>query len=820
MLISYDWLKEFVDVDISAAECAKVLTSIGLENGPLEMVESIRGGLEGLVVGEVLTCVPHPNSDHLHLTTVNTGGPEALKIVCGAPNVAAGQKVVVATVGTKLYMGDQELVIKRSKIRGEESFGMICAEDEIGIGDSHEGIIVLPADAPVGLPANKYYGLESKAVLEVDITPNRADALSHYGVARDLAAWLKTRGNNVELRRPSVEAFKVDNRNLNIDVEILNTEACPRYCGLTMTGVRVKESPKWLQDRLRLIGQHPINNVVDITNYLLHESGQPLHAFDAAKIKGNKVVVRTLPEGTPFVTLDGVERKLSDQDLMICNAEEGMCVAGVFGGRDSGVTEQTTDLFLESAYFNPVWVRKTARRQGLNTDASYRFERGIDPANTVYVLKRAALMIKELAGGQIAGDIVDCYPSKIDDFVVDFTYDKCHKLIGEVIPEAKIKKILTALEIKILEEHQDRLKLLVPAYRVDVQREVDVIEDILRIYGYNSVETGNGLRTSLSYTRHPDSNRLQQLVSEQLTASGFNEVLNNSLVSSAHYEGLNTFPLSACVRLLNPLSKDLSVMRQSLLFGGLQNLAYNINRKNQDLRLYEFGNCYQYQAEKKTAGNSLAAYEESMHLGLWLCGDRNPIHWMQPASALSFYDLKAYVHNILLRLGLEPEKLDINEVPTGEIFTQALCYNSKPGKNLLTMGAVNPVILQAFDIDQEVYYADINWENLLKTLKINETSYKELPRFPEVRRDLALLLDESVSFSMIENIARASEKQLLKSLRLFDVYEGKNLPAGKKSYAVTFVLRDENQTLTDERIDVSMQKIIKNLQSQLGASLR
>ncbi|MDD4362127.1 MAG: phenylalanine--tRNA ligase subunit beta [Bacteroidales bacterium] len=820
MLISYDWLKEFVDVDISAAECAKVLTSIGLENGPVEMVESIRGGLEGLVVGEVLTCIPHPNSDHLHLTTVTIGGPEVLQIVCGAPNVAAGQKVIVATVGTRLYMGDQELTIKRSKIRGVESYGMICAEDEIGIGDSHEGIIVLPADTPPGMPATKYYGLESRAVLEVDLTPNRADALSHYGVARDLAAWLKTQGKTVQLRRPSVEAFKVDNNNLNIEVEVLNTEACPRYCGLTMTGVRVAESPKWLQDRLRLIGQHPINNVVDITNYLLHESGQPLHAFDAAKIKGNKVVVRTLPEGTPFITLDGVERKLSAQDLMICNAEEGMCVAGVFGGKDSGVTEQTTELFLESAYFNPVWVRKTARRLGLNTDASYRFERGVDPANTLYVLKRAALMIKELAGGQISSEILDCYPHKIEDFVVDFTYDKCHKLIGEEIPATKIKEILAALEIKILEEDQDRLKLQVPAYRVDVQRDVDVIEDILRIYGYNSIQTGDGLRTSLSYTRHPDSNRLQQLISEQLTAAGFNEVLNNSLVSSAHYEGLETFPQSACVRLLNPLSKDLSVMRQSLLFGGLQNLAYNINRKNQDLRLYEFGNCYQYRAEKKTAENSLAAYDECMHLGLWLCGDRNPIHWMQPASALSFYDLKAYVHTVLLRLGLEPEKLEISEVSTGDIFAQALCYSSKSGQYLLTMGAVKPTILQAFDIDLEVFYADIHWDNLLKALKINKTSFKELPKFPEVRRDLALLLDQSVSFSMIEDIARTSGKQLLKSLRLFDVYEGKNLPAGKKSYAVTFVLRDENQTLTEERIDVCMQKIIKNLQSQLGASLR
>lgn len=820
MLISYDWLKEFVDIDISASECAKVLTSIGLENGPVEMVESIPGGLEGLVVGEVLTCVPHPNSDHLHLTTVNTGDPEVRQIVCGAPNVAAGQKVIVATLGTKLYMGDKVLTIKRSKIRGEESFGMICAEDEIGLSDNHEGIIVLPADAPVGLPANKYYGLESRAVLEVDLTPNRADALSHYGVARDLAAWLKTQDKSVKLRRPSVESFKVDNRDLNIEVEIHNSEACPRYCGLSMTGIQVKESPKWLQDRLRLIGLHPINNVVDITNYLLHESGQPLHAFDAAKIKGNKVVVRTLPEGSPFVTLDGVERKLSAQDLMICNEGEGMCVAGVFGGQDSGVTEQTTDLFLESACFNPVWVRKTARRLGLNTDASYRFERGVDSSNTVYVLKRAALMIKELAGGQISSEIVDCYPRKIEDFVVDFSYEKCNKLIGQTIPAAKIKEILTALEIKILEENQDQLKLQVPAYRVDVQRDVDVIEDILRIYGYNSIQTGQGLKTSLSYTQQPDSNRLQQMVSEQLTASGFNEVLNNSLVSSAHYEGLSTYPLSACVQLLNPLSKELSVMRQSLLFGGLQNIAYNINRKNQDLRLYEFGHCYQYQSDKKSSDNSLAAYNESMHLGLWICGNRNPIHWMQPASALSFYDLKAFVHNILLRLGLEVEKMEISESSADDLFSQALSYAGKSGKELLSIGIVRPNLLQAFDIDTEVYYADINWDNLLKAIKTNHYSFRELPKFPEVRRDLALLLDKSVPFSMIENIARASEKQLLKSLHLFDVYEGKNLPEGKKSYAVTFVLQDDKQTLTDQRIDISMQKIIKNLQTQLGASLR
>lgn len=820
MIVSYDWLKEFVDIDISPEECARVLTSIGLENASLEMVESIRGGLEGLVVGEVLTCRPHPNSDHLHLTTVNIGGSEALPIVCGAPNVAAGQKVIVATVGAKLYQGDQEWSIKRSKIRGEESLGMICAEDEIGIGDSHEGIIVLPADAPVGMPAGQYYGLESRAVLEVELTPNRADALSHYGVARDLAAWFKTQGKKAELRRPSVEAFRVDNQDLRIEIEVLDTEACPRYCGLTLTGVKVQESPKWLQDRLRLIGQQPINNVVDITNYLLHETGQALHAFDAAKIKGNKVVVRSLPEGSPFVTLDGVERKLGEHDLMICNAEEAMCVAGVFGGLDSGVTEQTTSVFLESAYFNPVRVRKTARRLGLNTDASYRFERGMDPANTMYVLKRAALMIKELAGGQVSCDPLDHYPSIIEDFVVDFSYEKCHKLIGQVIPPAKIKEILSALEIQILEEDHDRLKLQVPAYRVDVQRDVDVIEDILRIYGYNNIQTGQSLKTSLSYTQHPDSNRLQQLVAEQLTAQGYNEVLNNSLVSSAHYEGLNSYPLRACVSLLNPLSKDLNVMRQSLLFGGLQNMAYNVNRQNQDLRLYEFGHCYSYDASQKQAEQSLAAYTESLRLGIWLCGDRNPVHWMRAAETLSFYDLKAAVHAILQRLGLEPETLKQQAAGADDLFVQSLSYQSSSGLDLLKMGKVQPAICARFELEDEVYFADIDWHNLLQAGKNNRLSYQELPKFPAVRRDLALLLDKSTPFSSLEAIARESEKKLLKSLRLFDVYEGKNLPPDKKSYAVTFVLRDDKQTLTDERIDRCMQKIIKNLQTQLGASLR
>jgi len=819
MNISYNWLKEFVDFNLSPEETANALTSIGLENGTIEEVETVKGGLEGLVIGQVLSCESHPDSDHLHLTKVDVGQAESLSIVCGAPNVAAGQKVVVATVGTKLYDGDQSFTIKKSKIRGHESFGMICAEDEIGIGTSHDGIIILPETAQVGMTAKEYYGIKSEYVLEVDITPNRADAASHYGVARDLYAYLKQTDVSVELKRQSVDDFKVDNHSYPVKVVVENTEACPRYAGITVSGVKVTESPKWLQDRLRLIGVRPINNIVDITNYLLHETGQPLHAFDGAKIKGDEIHVRTVVEGTPFKTLDEVDRKLSANDLMICNTDEPMCIGGVFGGVDSGVTEATTKVFIESAYFHPIWIRKTARRYGLNTDASFRFERGIDPQNTLYVLKRAAMMIKDIAGGMISSDIVDVYPTPIEDFKVSLSLDKTNKLIGKVIEPEKVKSILSALEIKILSEQNDVLELSVPSYRVDVQRDVDVIEDILRIYGYNNVKFSDSLKSNISYSVKPDSHRIQNLISEQLTATGFNEILNNSLTSVAYYADLQSFPAAESVMIMNPLSSDLNSMRQSMLFGGLESLAYNRNRRKPDLKFYEFGNCYHFNESKRNPENRLAPYSEEFHLALWLTGNKGAQTWIHTEEKSTFYELKAYVENILARLGIKRDALVVDEC-TDDIFANALSFSTRGGKLVLKMGSLQASLLKKFDIDADVFYADIQWNDLLNMTKKLNVSYTELSKFPEVRRDLALLIDKSVRFSEIEKIANATERKLLKGVSLFDVYEGKNLPEGKKSYAVSFTLQDESQTLNDKQIDAVMGKLIKNFEQQIGATLR
>ncbi|MFA6795147.1 MAG: phenylalanine--tRNA ligase subunit beta, partial [Proteiniphilum sp.] len=653
MNISYNWLKEYLHFELSPQETADTLTSIGLETGSVEEIQTIKGGLEGLVIGKVLTCVDHPNSNHLHLTTVDIGdGGEPLDIVCGAPNVAAGQKVVVAPVGTKLYAGNEEFTIKRSKIRGEESLGMICAEDEIGIGTSHDGIIVLPENAPVGTPAKDYYNVKSDYVLEVDITPNRVDAASHYGVARDLAAQLLQAGKPCKLTKPSVDTFAIDKKEGGIEVVVENQEACPRYSGLTIRGVSVKESPDWLKNKLLLIGLRPINNIVDITNFVLHETGHPMHAFDAAQIKGNKIVVRTLPNETKFVTLDEQERTLSDRDLMICNTEEGMCIAGVFGGLHSGVTENTKDIFLESAYFHPTWVRKTARRHGLNTDSSFRFERGADPNNTVYVLKRAALLVKELAGGEIEGEIQDVYPEPIVQQEVTLSYKKTNALIGKVIPRETIKNILQSLEIAITHENEEGLTLRVPTYRVDVTRDVDVIEDILRIYGYNNVEISDALKANLSYQTPTDrKHKLQTLISEQLSANGFGEIMNNSLTKKSYYEGLESYPAAHCVSLVNPLSNDLSVMRQTLLFGGLESIAYNRNRKQGDIRFYEFGNCYRYDADKKREDKILAEYAEETRIGLWICGKRTHKNWASAEEQSSVFELKAHLENVLKRLG-------------------------------------------------------------------------------------------------------------------------------------------------------------------------
>ena len=820
MNISYNWLKEYVDFDLTPEEVAAALTSIGLETGGVEEVQTIKGGLEGLVVGEVLTCEPHPNSDHMHITTVNLGQGEPVQIVCGAANVAAGQKVIVATLGTKLYDGDECFTIKKSKLRGVESNGMICAEDEIGVGTSHDGIIVLPDDVVPGTLAKDYYDIKSEYVLEVDITPNRADACSHYGVARDLYAWLVQNGRKATLKRPSVEDFHVDNHDMDIEVAVENAEACPRYAGVTIKGVTVKESPEWLQNKLHLIGVRPINNIVDITNYILHAYGQPMHCFDADKIKGGKIVVRTCAEGTKFVTLDEAERTLSERDLMICNAEEPMCIAGVFGGLDSGTTESTKDVFLESAYFHPTWVRKTARRHGLSTDSSFRFERGIDPNGVIYALKAAALLVKELAGGEIASEIKDVYPSPIADFNVELPFAYVNSLIGKEIPRETVKNIVSSLEMKIVEETDEVLSLQVPPYRVDVQRPCDVVEDILRIYGYNNVEIPTSVKSCLSVKGDVDKSvKLQNLVSEQLVGCGFNEILNNSLTAAAYYEGLESYKPENLVHLMNPLSNDLNVMRGTLLFGGLESIQHNANRKNADLRFFEFGNCYHFHAEKKNPEKVLAAYSEELHLGMWITGKRVSNSWAHADENASVYELKAYVLNIFRRLGVNFGGLVFGNL-TDDIYSVAVSVHTRGGKLLATFGVISKKIQKAFDLDNEVYYADLNWKELMKAIKGNAVTYREISKYPAVKRDLALLLDKKVQFVEIEKIAFETDKKLLKSVELFDVYEGKNLEPGKKSYAVSFMLQDENATLNDKQIDKFMQKLIKNLETKLEAKLR
>ena len=756
----------------------------------------------------------------MHVCTVDLGSGEPQQIVCGAPNVAAGQKVIVATLGTKLYDGDDCITIKKSKLRGVESFGMICAEDEIGVGTSHDGIIVLPDDTPVGMSAADYYGIKSDWLIEVDITPNRADACSHYGVARDLYAWLVRNGHKTSLHRADVSAFAVDNHDMDIDVVVENAEACPRYCAVTLTDCEVKESPEWLQQRLRAIGLRPINNIVDITNYIMFAYGQPLHCFDADMIEGRKVVVKTMPEGTPFVTLDGQEHKLSDRDLAICNACEPMCIAGVFGGKGSGTYETTKNVLLESAYFNPTWIRKSARRHGLNTDASFRFERGIDPDGQIYALKEAALLVKELAGGKISMEIKDVAVPMQKAFHVDLEYRYVHDLIGKTIPVDVIKEIVTSLEMKISGETESGLSLDVPGYRVDVQRPCDVVEDILRIYGYNNVEIPTAVKSSLTVKGEEDrSNKLENLVSEQLVGCGFREIMNNSLTKAAYYDDLKTYPSENLVRLLNPLSSDLNVLRQTLLFGGLESIEHNVNRKNSNLSFFEFGNCYYYNKEKKNPEKILAAYDEEMHLGLWLTGNRVEGSWAHPDEASSIYELKAYVANILTRLGVSMGGLVVG-AGSNDLFSKSLSVADRNGKLLLELGLVRKSLAVACGVEQEVFFAELNWTLLMKKTQKNAVSFKEISKYPAVSRDLALLLDKNVEFAEVERVAFASEKKLLKSVRLFDVYEGEHLEAGKKSYAVNFILQDESKTMSDKQTDAVMNKIIANLEKQLGAKLR
>lgn len=835
MNISYKWLREYVETDLTAQEVADALTSGGLEVEGVEEVQTIKGGLQGLVVGEVLTCEPHPNSDHMHVCTVNIGTDEVQQIVCGAPNVAAGQKVIVATLGTKLYDGDQEFVIKRSKLRGVESNGMICAEDEIGIGTSHDGIIVLPQDAVVGTPAATYYGIESDYVISVDITANRADACSHYGVARDLYAWLVQNGYKTSLRRPSVDGFQINDHALQIPVRVENAEACPRYAAVTVTGCEVKESPKWLKDHLTTIGLRPINNIVDITNYIMMAFGQPLHCFDADMITGGEVIVKTMPEGTVFQTLDGVERKLSDHDLMICNTKEPMCIGGVYGGKGSGTYDTTKNVLLESAYFNPTWIRKSSRRHGLQTDASFRFERGIDPHGQIYALKLAAMMCQELAGGKVSMEIVDVNPAPIQDFKVNLAFSYVDNLIGKHIPVETIKSIVTSLEMTILEETAEGLQLQVPAYRVDVQRPCDVVEDILRIYGYNNVEIPQSLNSTIAVKGDPDkSHKLQNIISEQLVGAGFNEIMNNSLTKGAYYDLTETYPAKNCVRLLNPLSQDLNVLRQTLLFGGLESISRNVNRRRGDLQFFEFGNCYYFQEEKKSdviipgvsssrdpevIKHVLDAYSEDYHLGIWITGKRVSGSWAHADEDQTFFSLKAQVVNILTRLGV-PFGALVFKNGENDIFSKSILIENRGGKVIAQMGIVAKRLQVALDIPTEVYYADIAWQQVMRLIRKEKVTYKELPKFPAVSRDLALLVDKDVEFARIEAIAFQTERKLLKEVRLFDVYEGKNLPAGKKSYAVNFILQDETKTLNDKAIDAIMQKLIQNIKSQLGAELR
>ena len=828
MNISYKWLKEYVDFDLTPQEVCDALTSTGLEVDALEEVQSIKGGLKGLYVGKVLTCEMHPDSDHLHVTTVDLGKGEPQQIVCGAPNVAAGQKVIVADLGCVLYDGDKEFVIKKSKLRGVESLGMICAEDEIGIGNDHAGIIVLPEDAKVGMPAAEYYHLESDWLIEVDITANRADALSHWGVARDLYAWLKQNGYKTATHKPGASSFTVDDNSLPIDVEIENTEACKRYACVSITDCEVKESPDWLKNKLTTIGLRPINNIVDITNYVMMALGQPLHCFDADMVKGHKIVVKTMPEGTPFQTLDGVEHKLSDRDLAICNAEEPMCIAGVFGGKGSGTYETTKNVVLESAYFHPTWIRKSARRHGLSTDASFRFERGIDPNGTIEALKYAAQLCKELAGGKVSMEIKDVYPTKMENAVVDLSYNYVHALVGKDIPVETIKSICDSLEMKVLSETDEGLKLEIPAYRVDVQRPCDVVEDILRIYGYNNVEIPTQLKSSLVIKGDEDQkHKLANLVSEQLVGAGFNEILNNSLTKSAYYDEEQNASL---VHIMNPLSSDLNVMRGTLLFGGLESIEHNAKRKQGNCRFFEFGNVYNVNGNvnlnlnanpNEKSGDWLKAngYSEENHLGIWLTGKRVEGSWAHADEDTSFAELDAHVDNILARIGAQPGML-VRKKSDNAIFSAGLTIENRGGKKLIELGVLTKKLQRQFDIDTPVYYAELNWTALMKLIRKQKVEFTEIAKYPAVSRDLALLIDKNIEFQQIEDIARQTERKFLKRVELFDVYEGDKLPAGKKSYAVNFILQDPEKTMGDKQIEAIMAKLIQNLKKQLNAELR
>ena len=820
MNVSLNWLKRYIDTDLSAERIAEILTELGLEVEEFEKIETIRGGLKGVVVGEVLTCEEHPDSDHLHITTVDVGAEAPLQIVCGAANCRKGLKVMCATVGAVLYPidSDEEFKIKRSKIRGVESLGMLCAEDELGIGRNHEGIMELPAEAVVGTPAKDYLGIADDYLIGVGLTPNRVDAASHIGVARDLVAYLRSRGENVTLNLPSVDEFAIDDTSRTIAVEVKNPEAAPRYAGITVSGCKIAPSPEWMQNELRAAGINPKNNLVDITNYVLFELGQPLHAFDADKIEGDKVVVRLAEEGEKFVTLDGVERTLTAADLMICSAERPMCIAGVYGGLESGVSDETVNVFIESAYFNPVSVRKTAKRFGLNTDASFRFERGVDPNIQVYALKRAAMLMKELAGGRITSEIVDLNPNPATHFEFDFSLERACRLIGKAIPEETILNILASLDVEVRGREGSVLRVAVPPYRVDVQREADLVEDVLRVYGYNNIEVPEHVNSTLSYAPKPDKTRLQNVASDYLSANGYTEIMSNSLTKAAYYEASQSYPIEKCVKILNPLSQDLSVMRQTLMFNALEAVELNVNRKNGNLKMYEVGNCYEFNAERASEENTLAKYEETFRLAITVTGQATQLAWNSKAEGSSFFTLRAMVEKLLKRFGVDIYVLQCEALEC-DLYADAIILKQGP-KEVLRMGVVAPAVRKKFDIKQDVYFAEIDFDQLVKMTRKQKIAFKELSKFPEVKRDLALLVNKSISFAQLRSVAFATEKKLLKSVSLFDVYEGDKLPEGKKSYALSFILEDKNQTLTDKQIERTMANLQAQLEQKCGAEVR
>ena len=816
MKISYNWLREYLNIEgIEINKISEILTNIGLEISGIEQYESVPGGLKGIIIGEVKTCKKHPNADKLSVTTVDIGKPELLPIVCGAPNVAEGQKVVVATVGTTLYDNDEPFQIKKSKIRGEVSEGMICAEDELGLGTSHEGIMVLEPNTKIGTPANEYFNIYNDTILEIDITPNRADAISHFGVARDLYAYLTNSSEqNIELKKPEIKTIENKNNPLNIEVEVLDTKACPRYSGITISGITVKESPSWLKNKLQAIDINPINNIVDITNFVQHEIGQPLHAFDANKIVGNKVIVKTLSENTEFQSLDSSILKLKEKDLMICNTETGMCVAGVIGGLKSGVTDETTSIFLESAYFNSVYVRKTAKAHGISTDSSYRFERGTDPNITVWALKRAVDLIIEIAGGEVSSEIKDVYPTPLENKQITISYSQVTRLIGKEIGQTKVKNILEALDIKVLEENGNDLLIEIPTYRIDVTREADVIEEILRIYGYNNIEIPKIINSTLSYSPMIDNHKLVNTISNFLVSIGFNEIMSNSLTKKDYYENLNTFDNNTLVNILNPLSIDLNVMRQTMLFSGLESINRNINYKNPDLKLFEYGYTY-FQNNNGTEFEG--KYIEKQQLALLITGQKTDVNWNTPEQKTDFFFLKSDSENILKRLNYNIQKFSITEKES-ELYNYALEYSFNK-KTLLTLGSIKKSILKQFDIEQEVFYAEFQWTEILNTLP-KLPKYQTLPKYQEVKRDLALLIDEKIKFEQIKEIAYKTEKKFIKNVSIFDFYKGKNIPEGKKSYAINFVLQNENKMFTDKQINKIMNKLISNYKRQINAEIR